>query len=1618
MAREKEVLNVINLNTPIMRNSWTGAAGGTTKHEKPLVEAFNSSTNRLHFVDRLPFDVTEGFREVQRFVQEGKGEADKVREALTGLYRELKQRHQLGRVAEVSRQHMGVVVRLLEAGQDAAAAREVVALYNQTNYRPAGGLGDVLMADFGVSNERYLSTAKILAMQLIIRMRQVESHAETVVRIFAADERYILRDPKLKVHTVVKLILNFFSLLPQYKVLFALKFLQYVSQFRLDFSTYIKNMDLAKFQKQVLKFAGAGLESSLPFLDIYYRSYSQHMTSIGKLMWQDFRVPDRGDTKLNPEDPIILQQILHGRRTLDNAEFDAYTKHITTKLSKGVSPTDAFLGALKVYILNCSLKRLRLQKAHVILLDKIAIFINTNVVHVSVESIHTILKSLAEYFIDAKEYKRLNNVVNISFNAYVMYKHESLIRLAADLELFLFMSVKQDWSMFTKFEKFISVASGDISVSLFEQCFNVYVMFADPSLAGLWDVCLNKSLKCFKKLGLTSYTDFKASSEPMLVLVYSGFVSDIFTIPYNGWAPLSKMLFMALNGVYKFGYMDVDCKIKSVDVLAKYEMLIKSTYSLNMEMETHGTLQLSKIANMYVSRWVSSLPTDERISGLEVRFVKALVQYLRFNKFHKKLIELCQLLKSKGEYYESFKNDIRVWLLEAYTALKMVQATKLQIQSVLKIHSSFSIERATFDSLYEYLYARLLIISWERDNDSFNHLVQELRVSQTNFFDINNNSNLPVSQFLKLLLLNIRIEKLASLLQFHNNNMFESLLEAKKALKLCQSLIKKQQKLSQFHRLEVISLLQDLFAQVIGIYIQVGVSKDCEFYVKDFMRVVGELQDWTPIYDCLCFVYDYYKLTEQNQLASATLSRLNRTFDMLDGSENIDALAKFMYYNDEPDKLRNSLALFFSGDLEDTFLVDEWNLRLGIVIENTREQPQLKALSDVNKSNELYLRILKQMELDPFFSNMCESVIAIPSCFSPKVEEIRPAVSNVWSPAGSPYHSPRPSSLTPRGKCLRQKFDRSNAINNLQMIKRLIESVNLDEMQNHEVSKTSCLYSLSLSFLSNISSKTDFRHALIKRFTMAELPKYMPMYYDKMFSRMGNEVYGSFMPMEVKSMCTPFFTVQQKVDGIQTNFNSWDEPFQAISVDICKYNGDLLLSKVVSTTGKHFHLRLPLNRHESRDLSQETLTFALLMEELNDIIEKNNRTTSIEVTSVIKTKEDRREWWEERYSLDKRMCDLMRRIEDSWICGFCGFFSQKQLDKNHFALFKLGFQKVLQQNLPTRRQYGNPSMFLQVDDFILELFLKVDWDALPHEKKVDFMEDLIYFIFDILLFHGEENAYDEIDVHLIHIQLEELIHDYHAKAPEAPRLGHTFLVISSECSLVPWESLSIFSDASVSRVPSINFLHELLTKFRGEISPKINLDSRLSIVLNPHGDLTRTELRFKEHFTRLCCDLGSTRIVTGSKPEEDEFVRMITNSSTFIYIGHGGGEQYFRSKTLKLQDNAAPSFLLGCSSAYMKQYGKLEPSSVLYSYLLGGSPMVIGNLWDVTDKDIDAFTEAMFQKLGIFPSQRDRFLNVSEAVSSSRDVCHLRYLNGAAPVVYGLPFRYNTTEPMLPGKGY
>lgn len=190
----------------------------------------------------------------------------------------------------------------------------------------------------------------------------------------------------------------------------------------------------------------------------------------------------------------------------------------------------------------------------------------------------------------------------------------------------------------------------------------------------------------------------------------------------------------------------------------------------------------------------------------------------------------------------------------------------------------------------------------------------------------------------------------------------------------------------------------------------------------------------------------------------------------------------------------------------------------------------------------------------------------------------------------------------------------------------------------------------------------------------------------------------------------------------------------------------------------------------------------------------------------------------------------------------------------------------------------------------------------------------------------------------------------------------------------------------------------------------------------------------------------------GEAPSEDWLKSKLETSAVFIYCGHGSGELFLAREDVAALPQVPLAILMGCSSGRLRLPGSsssssssivnrdglggcvnalmspelFEPSGMALSYLAAGSPAVVGNLWDVTDRDIDRFCLALLE--GLFPVTRtvegkeeeedsglllsaegdvgrskDEKALILSAVARARSACKLPYLVGSAPVVYGLP---------------
>lgn len=91
------------------------------------------------------------------------------------------------------------------------------------------------------------------------------------------------------------------------------------------------------------------------------------------------------------------------------------------------------------------------------------------------------------------------------------------------------------------------------------------------------------------------------------------------------------------------------------------------------------------------------------------------------------------------------------------------------------------------------------------------------------------------------------------------------------------------------------------------------------------------------------------------------------------------------------------------------------------------------------------------------------------------------------------------------------------------------------------------------------------------------------------------------------------------------------------------------------------------------------------------------------------------------------------------------------------------------------------------------------------------------------------------------------------------------------------------------------------------------------------------------------------------------------------------------------------SLLWGCNSGALRVQGVHDALGTVLYYLYAGAPFVLGCLWIVTDVDIDSLSMTVMEKIFSTPC------GISLALAESRDGCKLKYGNGSAPIIFGIP---------------
>lgn len=455
--------------------------------------------------------------------------------------------------------------------------------------------------------------------------------------------------------------------------------------------------------------------------------------------------------------------------------------------------------------------------------------------------------------------------------------------------------------------------------------------------------------------------------------------------------------------------------------------------------------------------------------------------------------------------------------------------------------------------------------------------------------------------------------------------------------------------------------------------------------------------------------------------------------------------------------------------------------------------------------------------------------------------------------------------------------------------------------------------------------------------------------------------------------------------------------WQVLTIDYIYPTNSLVLFRYNSKYDEPLFINISLANKDSKYSFKNTLSL------LNDIIKESDQSTSLDVTQNIKTYEQKLKWWETRKSLDKRLEKLLMNIDSEWFGGFNSLFQFSSVNNEDIEIFKVELINIVSSFLShsTAENEQFKQKMMNIHDGIYELFLKID------HISVDKIIDLLWFLFETI---GLKTILTNSDdtVKIANIVKDKIILLLKKKIIDDDSNFHVVLIPASNCTKIPWESIPSLRSKSVTRMPTLSQLETYLIKYKNLLGNGID-SCKGYYVINPGNDLKRTEANLGPRFT----NLDGWEGIIGKAPNELDILKAFDEKNLYIYAGHGGGEQYIKSKNIKKRDYIPPSLLLGCSSGLLKGGELIHPYGTSYNYINGGCPMLLVNLWDVTDKDIDLFTVEILTKWGFFVDYDsfdpfDISINnptLPQCVAKSKDVCKLKYLNGAAPIIYGLPLR-------------
>jgi Peptidase family C50 len=373
----------------------------------------------------------------------------------------------------------------------------------------------------------------------------------------------------------------------------------------------------------------------------------------------------------------------------------------------------------------------------------------------------------------------------------------------------------------------------------------------------------------------------------------------------------------------------------------------------------------------------------------------------------------------------------------------------------------------------------------------------------------------------------------------------------------------------------------------------------------------------------------------------------------------------------------------------------------------------------------------------------------------------------------------------------------------------------------------------------------------------------------------------------------------------------------------------------------------------------------------------------------------KRKWWRDRGSLDEELGDLLVKVDDTL---FANVLAPSDVNaamadsSDHSTSSSSNDNREFPRgNLASRFEAAFDTI---VDDSNMEQNNRVTrFKELTVEKLKDRLRDLSVAdstlrklrkkdLFELLLKLEEKHRRDGLTT-------AESTREQYCSAESC-----LFLLLDENLQRFPFEGLPSLLGKTVCRVPCLSFILATLCEHITDTSRTPSVDpDRASYVLDPENNLRATRARLLPVIESLGAKKNwDWNGVVGEIPTPSFFSKALAKHNGLVmYFGHGGAqlcwsrrdveEMIKRRVSNSLDDGSeeptcrATVVLMGCSSGKLVSVNKknsaaveqvplyYEPEGIALSYLCAGAPCVLGNLWDVTDHDIDRCVLVLLSQL-------------------------------------------------------